>query len=76
VCSSDLVAGRPLGAGVAPEPIKLRAYDKITGALVWEFLPPTRPMASPMTYTYLGVQYLVVATGSGASAELIAFTVQ
>lgn len=70
------VGGRPLSTGVPAEPIKLRAYDKATGALVWDFVPPSRPLASPMTYMYQGVQYLVVATGSGASAELIAFTVQ
>ncbi len=67
------VGGQPLSAGVTPEPVKLRAYDKATGAPVWDFLPPSRPLASPMTYSYQGVQYLVVAAGSGASAELIAF---
>lgn len=68
------VGGRPLSTGVPAEPIKLRAYDKATGALVWDFAPPSRPLASPMTYLHQGVQYLVVATGSGASAELIAFS--
>jgi quinoprotein glucose dehydrogenase len=67
------VGGRPLSTGVPAEPIKLRAYDKATGALVWDFAPPSRPLASPMTYMHQGTQYLVVATGSGASAELIAF---
>lgn len=67
------VGGRPLSTGLPQEPIKLRAFDKATGAQVWDFVPPSRPMASPMTYMYQGVQYLVVATGSGASAELIAF---
>ena len=68
------VGGRPLSPAQPPEPLKLRAYDKATGALVWEFVPPSRPMASPMTYLFQGKQYLVVATGSGATAELIAFT--
>lgn len=67
------VGNRPLTTGLPAEPLKLRAYDKATGAPVWDFTPPSRPMASPMTYMYQGVQYLVVATGSGASAELIAF---
>jgi quinoprotein glucose dehydrogenase len=67
------VGGKPLSPPLPPEPIKLRAYDKATGALVWEVVTPSRPLASPMTYMYQGVQYLVVATGSGASAELIAF---
>ena len=63
------VGGRPLSTGVPAEPIKLRAYDKATGALVWDFVPPSRPLASPMTYMYQGVQYLVVATGSGATSS-------
>jgi glucose dehydrogenase len=67
------VGNRPLTTGLPAEPLKLRAYDKATGAPVWDFTPPLRPMASPMTYMYQGVQYLVVAAGSGASAELIAF---
>jgi quinoprotein glucose dehydrogenase len=67
------VGDRPLSKGLPPEPLKLRAYDKATGQPVWDFTPPSRPMASPMTYMHQGVQYLVVATGSGASAELIAF---
>ncbi len=68
------VGGRAPTGGVKPEDAKLRAFDKATGAQLWEFVPPSRPLASPMTYSYQGVQYLVVATGSGASAELIAFT--
>jgi quinoprotein glucose dehydrogenase len=53
----------------------LRAYDKATGAAVWEFDPPARPMAAPMTYMFQGKQYLVVAAGGGPAAELIAFAV-
>jgi quinoprotein glucose dehydrogenase len=67
---------RPLSTGLTAEPIKLRAYDKATGALLWDFTTPSRPLASPMTYFHQGVQYLVVAAGSGASAELIAFTLE
>ena len=67
------VGGRPLSPPYQ-EPLKLRAYDKATGAPVWEFTPPSRPMASPMTYLFQGKQYLVVAAGSGPAAELIAFS--
>ena len=67
------VGGRPLSPPYQ-EPLKLRAFDKATGAPVWEFTPPSRPMASPMTYLFQGKQYLVVAAGSGPTAELIAFT--
>ena len=34
---------------------------------------PSRPLASPMTYLHQGKQYVVVAAGSGTTAELIAF---
>ena len=70
------VGDRPLSTGLTAEPIKLRAYDKATGTLLWDFTTPSRPLASPMTYSYQGVQYLVVAAGSGASAELIAFSLE
>lgn len=66
------VGGRPLSKPI-PEPTKLRVYDKATGAPLWDFDPSARPMASPMTYSYQGKQYIVVAAGSGTSAELIAF---
>lgn len=69
------VGDRPLSK-LEPEPIKLRAFDKATGVMVWEFDPPSRPLASPMTYSYQGKQYLVVAAGAGPSAELIAFTLE
>jgi quinoprotein glucose dehydrogenase len=58
---------------VPPELTKLRAYDKATGAPVWEFDPPSRPLAAPMTYMLNGKQYLVVASGGGPAAELVAF---
>ena len=67
------VGGRPLSK-VPPEPTKLRALDKANGATVWEFDPPLRPFAAPMTFMLQGKQYLVVAAGAGPSAELIAFS--
>ena len=66
------VGGRPFNK-VEIEPTKLRVYDKATGAALWDFDAPARPLASPMTYSYQGKQYIVVAAGSGTSAELIAF---
>jgi quinoprotein glucose dehydrogenase len=68
------VGARPPSPAQPPEPIKLRAFDKATGNMVWEFDPPSRPLASPMTYMHQGKQYLVVAAGAGPSAELIAFS--
>jgi glucose dehydrogenase len=55
-----------------PEPPRLRAFDKATGELVWEFDLPLGPAASPMTYFYGGRQYIVVAIGGGLDAELVA----
>ncbi len=77
--SGNLGGGRNLPVGGRPlskpeiEPTKLRVYDKATGVPLWDMDSPARPMASPMTYFYQGKQYLVVAAGSGTSAELIAF---
>ncbi len=77
--SGNLGGGRNLPVGGRPlskpeiEPTKLRIYDKATGAPLWDFDAPARPLASPMTYSYQGKQYIVVAAGSGTTAELIAF---
>jgi quinoprotein glucose dehydrogenase len=66
------VGGRPLSKPEI-EPTKLRVYDKATGAPIWDLEAPARPLASPMTYSHQGKQYIVVAAGSGTTAELIAF---
>ncbi len=65
--SGNLGGGRTLPVGGRPlskpeiEPTKLRVYDKATGAPLWDFDAPSRPLASPMTYSYQGKQYIVVA---------------
>ena len=66
------VGGRELTV-LAPEPPKFRAFDKANGQLVWEFELPVGPAAAPMTYSYGGKQYVVMAIGGGLDAELIAF---
>jgi quinoprotein glucose dehydrogenase len=51
------------------------AIDKTTGHELWTFPLPRRVTATPMTYRAKdGRQYVVVATGAGADAELMAFT--
>jgi quinoprotein glucose dehydrogenase len=65
------VGGREL-SNMPAEPAKLYALDKKTGRTLWESVLPA-PGAAPMTYAYAGKQYVVVATGGGAHAELIAF---
>ena len=66
--------GRP--AVSPPEPPSLRAIDKATGRIVATIELPTGPARSPMTYMHQGKQYIVLAIGSGANAELVAFTLR
>jgi quinohemoprotein ethanol dehydrogenase len=43
----------------------LKAYDKDTGEVVWEFNTYTSMLAPPITFELDGVQYLSILTGSG-----------
>jgi quinoprotein glucose dehydrogenase len=53
-----------------------RAYDKMTGAVVFEFKLPANQSGVPMTYMVNGRQYIVVAVGAtGVPAEFVALTV-
>ncbi len=52
----------------------LYAFDKATGREVWSAPLAERSTATPMTYrTESGRQFVLIATGSGASQELVAF---
>ena len=44
-----------------------KAYDKSTGAEVWEIELPNNATGGPMTYLSGGKQYIVVASGGGRS---------
>ena len=44
---------------------KFRAFDKSTGALLWETQLPAAGYATPTTYRVNGRQYVVVAAGGG-----------
>jgi quinoprotein glucose dehydrogenase len=75
-----------LGARLLPEmPVslvpgaggrKFRAYDKATGAVLWETEMPAGTTGAPMTYLFEGKQYVVVAIGSreANSAAHVAFS--
>jgi len=53
-----------------------RAYDKMTGQVVFEFKLPANQSGVPMTYMVNGRQYIVVAVGApGVPAEFVALTV-
>jgi quinoprotein glucose dehydrogenase len=54
---------------------KFRAFDKDTGAVLWEFDLPGKSSAAPITYMLDGKQYVVVAVGGGDDKdEYVAFT--
>ncbi|WP_373496507.1 PQQ-binding-like beta-propeller repeat protein [Aquiflexum sp.] len=42
---------------------KLRAFDKKTGKVIWEYQLPAGGFATPATYQLNGKQYLVIAVG-------------
>jgi glucose dehydrogenase len=53
---------------------KIRAYDKATGATIWEYQMDAGSTGTLMTYMFKGRQYIVVAIGGQQHpAELIAF---
>ena len=54
-----------------------RAYDKRTGAILFDTRLPSFVTAAPMTYVQKGRQYVVVAiSGPGRPAELVALTLE
>ena len=44
---------------------KFRAFDKNTGAMLWETSLPAGGYATPATYAVNGTQYVVIAAGGG-----------
>ncbi|HLZ89110.1 MAG TPA: hypothetical protein VKQ52_17765, partial [Puia sp.] len=40
-----------------------RAFDRRTGAMLWEYALPAGGQATPMTYSLDGKQYVVIAAG-------------
>jgi quinoprotein glucose dehydrogenase len=55
----------------------MHALDAATGKDLWHLQLPRPPSATPMTYrTSAGHQFLVIATGGGMNAELVAMRVK
>ncbi len=44
---------------------RLRAFDKQTGAVLWEYPLPASGYATPSVYQVDGRQYVVIAAGGG-----------
>jgi quinoprotein glucose dehydrogenase len=59
------------GPQVEREPPSLRALDKKTGKEIWKTQLPLGP-STPMTYLHEGRQYIAMAIGGGAQAEIVA----
>jgi quinoprotein glucose dehydrogenase len=61
---------------IGAEDTALHAMDKKTGKDLWQGPLPGRAFGVPMTYrTAEGHQFVVIATGIGANAAIVAFTV-
>jgi quinoprotein glucose dehydrogenase len=59
---------------IGSEDVVLHAYDKDNGKDLWQGPLPDRAFGNPMTYrTTSGRQFVVIATGAGADATLVAF---
>ena len=54
-----------------------RAYDKVTGEVVWEVELPAGVTGAPITYMFEGKQYIVVAiSGRRYPGEFVAFSLE
>jgi len=49
----------------ATQDAKFRAFDKVTGRLLWETTLPAAGYATPSSYSVRGRQYVVIAAGGG-----------
>ena len=58
---SDTGVGLPPGGGYGGK--MFRAFDKATGAVLWETELPAGTTGAPITYMHKGKQFIVVAIG-------------
>jgi quinoprotein glucose dehydrogenase len=71
-------AGGVLFIGATNFDRKFHAFDKLTGALLWETTLPAAGNATPATYTIDGRQYIVIVCGGGkngapSGSSIVAF---
>lgn len=52
----------------------LRAFDKVTGAVVHEAILPLPPAGTPMTYMVNGKQFISIAVGGGQDSRLVSLS--
>ena len=73
-----VTAGGLLFIGATNFDRKFHAYDKLTGALLWETTLPAAGSATPSTYTLGGRQFVVIVCGGGkngapSGSSIVAF---
>jgi quinoprotein glucose dehydrogenase len=72
---SRLPPEMPLAIAPGAGGVKFRAFDKATGAVLWETELPAGTTGAPMTYLFEGKQFIVVAIGGAAhDAEYVALS--
>ncbi|MBN8820479.1 MULTISPECIES: PQQ-binding-like beta-propeller repeat protein [unclassified Spirosoma] len=49
---------------------KIRAFDRKTGKVVWEYQLPAGGFATPISYEVSGKQYIVIAAGGGRGQKI------
>jgi quinoprotein glucose dehydrogenase len=64
-----VTAGGLLFIGATNHDRKFRAYDKRTGALLWETTLPSSGNATPAVYEAGGRQFVAIAAGGGKSKQ-------
>ncbi|MBI4907880.1 MAG: PQQ-binding-like beta-propeller repeat protein [Acidobacteria bacterium] len=62
-----VTAGGLFFIGATNHDRKFRAYDKLTGKLLWETTLPASGNATPAMYEWKGKQYIVIGAGGGKS---------
>jgi len=73
-----VTAGGLLFIGATNFDKKFRAYDKLTGDLLWETTLPAAGNATPSIYSVNGREYIVIACGGGkngapSGSSIVAF---
>jgi quinoprotein glucose dehydrogenase len=72
ITKSLLIYGTGRSGGIPNATPQLFAVDKATGRQVGAVEIPSRTTAVPMTFMHNGKQYIVFATGAGATTSLVA----
>lgn len=64
-----VTAGGLFFIGATPFDRKFRAFDKLTGKLLWETVLPHAGNATPAMYEWKGKQYIVIPAGGGRGGK-------